>query len=233
MNPLQALIERNLRGIGSIVCFASGKGGVGKSILSSACALLLARNGKRVGLLDLDLHGPSIPHILGLSLSPVEDRGILPPEHRGVKVLSLEFFTKGACPMLGTEIQETLGEIFSITRWGELDHLLVDLPPGMGEELLEILGFGPKFLVITTPSSLAWHTARKLLDLLLRSGAEVLGVVENMVSGEPSTKTEVERMGLKHVSIGFDPQVEERMGGDFPPPGLSRDVEKMIREMGI
>jgi len=230
MSSLALLAKENLRQVKRVICFASGKGGVGKSVLCCASALRLGS--ERVGVLDLDLHGSSVPSILGVSGIPREEKGLLPVEGRGVKVFSMGLLFD-TCPLLGPEISEALLEILAIVRWGELDFLLVDLPPGLGEEIFDLVPFRPKFVVVVTPSVLAWETARKLLHLLRRARAEILGVVENMCTEGPRWRGEVARMGLKHSWVGFDPQVEASLGEGFPPQKLSADVGRMLSELGV
>jgi ATP-binding protein involved in chromosome partitioning len=230
MSSLALLAGENLRRVKRVICFASGKGGVGKSVLCCASALRLGPG--KVGVLDLDLHGPSVPSILGVSGTPREERGLLPVEGRGLKVFSMGFLFD-TCPLLGPEISEALLEILAIVRWGELDFLLVDLPPGMGEEILDLLPFKPQFVVVVTPSVLAWQTANKLLRLLRRARAEIPGVVENMCTGRPRWAEEVSGMGLKHSWVGFDPQVEASLGEGFPPQRLYEDVGRMLSELGV
>jgi ATP-binding protein involved in chromosome partitioning len=230
MNSLSLMAEENLKGIERVVCFASGKGGVGKSVLCSASALMLVP--RSVGLLDLDIHGSSVPLIFGVKGVPREEKGLLPLETRGIKVFSMGFMFD-SCPLLGSEISETIREIFAIVKWGKLDFLLIDMPPGMGEEILEILPFRPQFVVVTTPSPIAWEVARKLVHLLRRARAQILGVIENMCMNEPRLRDKVLQLGLKHSWVRFDPQLDESFGEKFPPPQLSEDVNRTLGELGI
>ena len=170
----------------SIVAVASGKGGVGKSTVSANLALALAATGAKVGLMDADVYGPSIPTILGITELPkqtVEDR-ILPVKKYGIKVISMGFFVpKGQAviwrgPMLHKMIQDFLG----VVDWGDLDILLIDLPPGTGDIQLSLCQTIPitGAVIISTPQDVSWNVAQKAIVMFDKLNAPILGIIENM-----------------------------------------------------
>ena len=172
--------------IKSIVAIASGKGGVGKSTVSANLALALAAGGAKVGLMDADVYGPSIPMILGITETPkqtAEDR-ILPVEKYGIKVISMGFFVpKGQAviwrgPMLHKMIQDFLG----VVDWGELDFLIIDLPPGTGDIQLSLCQTIPitGAVIVSTPQDVAWNVAQKAIVMFDKLNAPILGIIENM-----------------------------------------------------
>lgn len=231
MDYRRALISEVCGRVGRIVCFTSGKGGVGKSVVCAASAILLSKKGK-VGVFDFDLHGCSIPKILGIREFPREENGLLPVEARGIKVFSIGLMTE-PLPVFGDEILETILEAFAIVNWGEVDFLLVDMPPGMGEELSLAIELKPSFIVVTTASTLSWGVSKRLIHILRRAQTRILGVVENMSTGEPVLKREIEEMGLGHALVRFDRELENSIGENFPPKKFSEDVERMLHEFGI
>ena len=169
-----------------VIPVASGKGGVGKSTVSANLALALANCGAKVGLMDADVYGPSIPTILGITEGPevAEDRTIIPVEHDGLKVISMGFFMKPdeaviwRGPMLHKTVQQFLGGV----RWGELDYLLVDLPPGTGDvqlslcQSISLTGA----VVVSTPQDVALNVAQKAIVMFRKLNAPILGIIENM-----------------------------------------------------
>jgi len=172
-------------GVRNVVAIASGKGGVGKSTLSANLAAALARTGARVGLMDADVYGPSIPAMMGARDVPVDLGDRLQPVIRhGVKIISMGFFLKEGQavvwrgPMLHKMVREFLGDV----EWGELDYLLVDLPPGTGDIQLSLCQAIPLTgaLIVSTPQDVAVDVARKAIAMFDKLNAPVLGMVENM-----------------------------------------------------
>ena len=177
--------QKLLPGVKNVVPVASGKGGVGKSTVSANLALALARMGARVGLLDADVYGPSIPLIMGVTEPPrtVGER-LVPAEQYGVKVMSTGFFVpEGQAviwrgPMLSKMIEQFLGGV----EWGELDYLVVDLPPGTGDVQLTLCQKIPLTgaAVVTTPQDVAVRVAEKAIIMFDKLNCPVLGIIENM-----------------------------------------------------
>ncbi len=172
--------------IKNVIPIASGKGGVGKSTVSANLALALSHSGARVGLMDADVYGPSIPTILGISAQPEVDaqNRITPIVQHGVKVISMGFFMKPEeavvwrGPMLHKTVQQFLGGVL----WGELDYLLVDLPPGTGDVQLSLCQSIPitGAVIVSTPQDVALNVAQKAITMFKKLNAPVLGIIENM-----------------------------------------------------
>jgi ATP-binding protein involved in chromosome partitioning len=172
--------------IKNVIPVASGKGGVGKSTVSANLAHALARSGARVGIMDADVYGPSIPAILGVSGQPEvdEQQRILPVEHDGLKVISMGFFVKPEeaivwrGPMLHKTVQQFLGGVL----WGELDYLIIDLPPGSGDVPLSLCQSIPitGAVVVSTPQPVALNVAQKAIAMFKKLNVPILGIIENM-----------------------------------------------------
>lgn len=220
VDPRISVIGDRLGGIGRIIAVSSGKGGVGKSFVATTVALALARKGYRVGLFDLDFTSPSTHIILGAGeVEPKEDKGLLPPVVNGLEYMSLIYYSGGqAAPLRGEDTSNALIELLAVTRWGKLDYLVIDMPPGIGDAVLDLIRLvrNIEFLVVTTPSRLAFETVRKFATLLQELKVPILGVVENMKMSESSTiRTKTEEMGIKFLAeIPFDPNVEEAIGNE-------------------
>lgn len=167
------------------ISIASGKGGVGKSTVSVNLAIALARLGKKVGLIDADIYGFSVPDMMGIDKSPVvRGQTIIPVERFGVKVISMGFFVEDNMPVVwrGPMLGKVLDQFFRDVEWGELDYLLLDLPPGTGDVALDIHQMLPasKEIVITTPHPTAAFVAARAGAMAIQTDHEVLGVIENM-----------------------------------------------------
>ncbi|EGP9129406.1 ATP-binding protein [Listeria monocytogenes] len=167
------------------LAIASGKGGVGKSTVSANLAVALAKQGKKVGLLDADIYGFSIPVLLGTTEFPRKENGqIIPVETQGIQMISMDFFVEPGepviwrGPMLGKMIKMFLEEV----RWGKLDYLLIDLPPGTGDVALDIHTLIPKCneLIVTTPHYAAASVASRAGYMAAKNNHKIIGVIENM-----------------------------------------------------
>lgn len=173
------------------IAVASGKGGVGKSTVTVNLAAALARQGKRVGLIDADIYGFSVPDMMGIEEGPVVEEGtIIPVERFGVKVMSMGFFIRENNPVIwrGPMLGKMLRQFFSDVGWGELDYMLLDLPPGTGDVALDVHQMLPhsKEIIVTTPHATAAFVAARAGAMALQTDHEVLGVVENMAYYECS-----------------------------------------------
>jgi ATP-binding protein involved in chromosome partitioning len=187
-NPTQAPVTNRLPHVANVVCVASGKGGVGKSTVASNLALALAQDGQRVGLLDADIYGPSMPTMLGMvdarPTASADGKGIAPIIAHGIKVMSMGFMmnTDDAVvwrgPMLGKALQQFIEDV----DWGELDVLVLDMPPGTGDVQLSLAQLLPVSgaVVVTTPQDVAFADVRRALKMLSNTRTPILGLVENM-----------------------------------------------------
>ncbi|HWI08413.1 MAG TPA: P-loop NTPase [Solirubrobacteraceae bacterium] len=173
--------------VGNVLCIGSGKGGVGKSTLTANLAAALTLDGKRVGVLDADVWGYSIPRMFGLGgerppVSP--ERKIVPLQAHGVKVMSIGFFVEedAAVVWRGPMLHKALTQFLEDVAWGELDYLLVDLPPGTGDVSMTLAQLLPQaqFLIVTTPQPTAQKVARRAAQMAAKVSLEIAGIVENM-----------------------------------------------------
>jgi ATP-binding protein involved in chromosome partitioning len=174
-----------LDSIANIIAIGSGKGGVGKSTTAVNLALALQREGARVGLLDADIYGPSIPAMLGVKGQPsIDGEKIVPKEAYGLKVMSIGFLVEEDTPMIwrGPMVTSALQQLLNETLWGNLDYLIIDLPPGTGDIQLTLAQRIPTSgaVIVTTPQDIALLDARKALYMFRKVEVPVLGVVENM-----------------------------------------------------
>lgn len=186
--------------------------------MASTLALTLADRGYSVGLFDLDFTSPSTHVILGIQdVGPTEEKGIVPPKVHGVEYMSIIYYSRDCVtPLRGTDVSNALIELLSVTRWGKLDYLILDLPPGIGDLTLDLLRLikDIRFLIITTSSALAFETVRKLAELLKELGIPVIGVIENMKMDQSSSvKTETKKLDLNPLgNIPYDATIEEAIG---------------------
>jgi len=175
-----------LPGIGAVIAVASGKGGVGKSTTSVNLALALVTLGQRVGLLDADIYGPSQPRMLGITGKPRSPDGkkLMPMENYGIRVMSMGFLVDEDAPMIwrGPMVQSAIQQMVSDVAWGELDVLVVDLPPGTGDAQLTMAQRVPLAgaVIVSTPQDIALLDARKALNMFRKVDVPVLGIIENM-----------------------------------------------------
>ncbi|HNR66192.1 MAG TPA: P-loop NTPase, partial [Atribacterota bacterium] len=192
-----------------IIPVVSGKGGVGKSVVSTALSLALAERHK-TGLLDLDFWGASAHILLNASDQfPEEEKGILPEEIRGVKFMSVSYYTQDKpLPIRGKEYSDAFLELMAVTRWNDIECLVIDMPPGMADPFLDLLQYvkNGSFLVITTSSRLSSNIVSKTLKILKEQNLKVLGLIENMRSvGDDSERIRdlANSFNVKH--LGYIP----------------------------
>ncbi len=175
-----------LPGVGAIVAVGSGKGGVGKTTLAVNLAVVLAQMGHKVGLLDADIYGPNVPIMLGISAQPKvrADNRIEPLEIHGLKVISVGFLNPGDKPLIwrGPMLHSIIKQFLGSVVWGELDYLVVDLPPGTGDVALSLIQTVPLTgaIVVSTPSDVSLQDARKAIEMFRQMKVDLVGVVENM-----------------------------------------------------
>ena len=234
MDPRTSVIDKRIGKVKRIVAVAGGKGGIGKSLVSCTMALNLSNMGYKVGLLDLDFSGPSDHLILGTDnlVQPKEEKGVIPPSVFGIKFFSLVFYSgKNPSPLKGIDISNIIKEIFCIIRWGDLDVLVIDMPPGMGDAILEPMGLiNPEFLVVTTPSLISVGTVTKFLSLLKETKTPFLGVLENMKIKETSK----EFFGRDFLgSIKLDLDLEKALGNpeELMKTKFSRELREIMEKV--
>lgn len=238
-DPRLELIEHRLSNVKRIIAVSSGKGGVGKSIVSVALALGLRGKNLKVGLFDLDFTSPSTHVILGVKdLQPIEDYGIVPPVVEGLNYMSITFYAfDNPVPLRGIDVSNALVELMAITRWGELDYLIIDMPPGLGDITLDMMRLVKhiSFLVITTPSIVAFETVKKLLSLSNSLKIPILGVIENMVMDHKSRiRDESEKLSVRYLGeIEYDSNLEDSIGNieKLKKTRFYGSVERIIKEL--
>jgi ATP-binding protein involved in chromosome partitioning len=175
-----------LPGVGAIVAVGSGKGGVGKTTLAVNLAIVLSKLGFKVGLLDADVYGPNVPLMLGINAQPkvLGDNRIEPLEAHGLKVISVGFLNPGDKPLIwrGPMLHSIIKQFLGSVVWGELDYLIVDLPPGTGDVALSLIQTVPLTgaIVVSTPSDVSLQDARKAIEMFRQMKVDLVGMVENM-----------------------------------------------------
>ncbi len=216
MDPRPQVISKRFAKIRNIIAVAGAKGGVGKSSLSSLLALDLANKGYKTGLLDLDFYGPCSHLILGIEQTlPEEDQGIIPPTVKDIKFMSMFYYSEDRpTPMRGTDISNSILELLAITQWGELDFLIMDMPPGIGEATLDAIRYIQeiKFLLVTTPSKVSFGTTAKLIKLLKKIDKPILGLIENLKSSGQTIKDKAESSNIEYLGeIKYDNNLESSL----------------------
>src|ERR1700726_3321341 len=184
--PMPQPERHPIPGVKNLVAVASGKGGVGKTTVAVNLALALAKLGNKVGLLDADVYGPNVPIMLGTLEQPqaLQDKRIIPVEVQGIKMISMGLLSPGDKPMIwrGPILHSVITQFLRSVLWGELDYLIIDLPPGTGDVQLTLIQTVAVTgaVVVTTPSTVALADVRKAIEMFRQVNVEVLGVVENM-----------------------------------------------------
>lgn len=232
----QAPTKAPIEGVRNLIAVASGKGGVGKTTVAVNLAIALKKLGASVGLLDADVYGPNVPLMLGTSEQPraLDERTIVPVQAYDVKIISMGLLNPGDKPLVwrGPMLHSVMQQFLRSVRWGQLDYLVVDLPPGTGDVQLSLIQTVSVTgaVIVTTPSIVALADVRRAIEMFRQVNVEILGVVENMsyfncphCSGRIDVfgHGEGERLS-KSFSIPFlgeieiDPQI--RIGGDTGKP---------------
>jgi ATP-binding protein involved in chromosome partitioning len=241
MNPQQQPqpAKMPIPGVRHLVAVGSGKGGVGKTTVAVNLSLALAALGRKVGLLDADVYGPNVPLMMGTNEPPraTGDR-IHPLDKFGVKLMSMGFLNPGDKPLVwrGPMLHSVIQQFLRKVEWGELDYLIIDLPPGTGDVALSLIQTAPLSgaIVVTTPSDVSLEDARKAVNMFGQVRVPILGLVENMsflvapgsgeridVFGHGGGKRTAEQMNVPFLGeLALDPEV--RIGGDTGQPVTAR-----------
>jgi ATP-binding protein involved in chromosome partitioning len=218
MDPRLTVIEKRLANVKRLIAVGGGKGGIGKSSVASILALTLAKAGHKVGLLDLDFCGPSAHVILGIKdVYPTEEMGVHPPEIHGIRFMSIIYYAgDNPSPLRGIDISNAIIELLAITQWGELDFLVIDMPPGTGDSTLDAIRLMKRmeFLIVTTRSKVALETVKKAVQMLKELQVPIVGIVENMRMAQSGNVEETAKQtGIPFLgAIDFDTDMEQALG---------------------
>jgi ATP-binding protein involved in chromosome partitioning len=233
---MQQPVRQPIPGVKNLVAIASGKGGVGKTTVAVNLALALSKLGHKVGLMDADVYGPNVPIMLGAHTEPqaTQDKRIIPVMAQGIKMISMGLLNPGDKPMIwrGPMLHSVITQFLRSVDWGELDYLLIDLPPGTGDVQLTLIQTVAVTgaVIVTTPSTVALADVRKAIEMFRQVNVEVLGVVENMstfscphcgkavdIFGHGDGATTAREYGVPLLGeIEIDPRI--RVGGDTGKP---------------
>ena len=218
IDPRGFVVEDRLAGVSRIIGVTGSKGGIGKSVIASTLALALADDGKRVGLFDLDFTSPSDHVVLGVERSfPHEEFGIDPHLTHGIHMMSVAFFSgDAALPLRGAAATSALLELLAITRWGDLDVLVLDMPPGLGDTNLDVIRLLPRleFLLVGNGSRVVIESVRRALRLFCDLEVAMLGLVENMSRGQSGAVASLaDHYAVPFLgSIPYDETLEAALG---------------------
>jgi ATP-binding protein involved in chromosome partitioning len=219
IDPRGSVIQGRLAGIGRVAAFCSAKGGVGKTLCTAVAGVALAARGRKVGILDLDFQGSTAHLFLGVKpRMPAEEKGILPlSAAENLWLMSAAIFAGDrALALRGPEISDAILELLAVTRWGALDVLLIDMPPGIGEEVLDLARLVPRMeaLVVSTPSAASTAVVERLLSFLAEMKVAVTGLIANMVraDSEPVRRLAA-RFGVPFAGcVDYEPGLEQALG---------------------
>jgi ATP-binding protein involved in chromosome partitioning len=237
----RGLIDKPIR---NAVAIGSGKGGVGKTTIAVNASVALAQVGAKVGLLDADIYGPNVPIMMGVDrLPPPQNERMIPAEAYGVKLISMSFLVKPEQPLIwrGPMLHSAIRQFIADVEWGELDYLIIDLPPGTGDAPLSVSQSLPLSgaVIVTLPQQVSLDDARRGLEMFRTMKVPILGIVENMsyleladgtkmdVFGEGGAKKLAEEAGAPYLGmIPLDPTVRE--GGDAGVPVIIGHPESNV-----
>jgi ATP-binding protein involved in chromosome partitioning len=237
MTPPQpaAVPKVPIPGVKNLIAIGSGKGGVGKTTVAVNLAIALSALGRKTGLMDADVYGPNVPLMMGINRTPLaHGERIQPLENFGVRIMSMGFLNPGDKPLVwrGPMLHSVIQQFLRGVDWGELDYLLIDLPPGTGDVQLSLMQTAPVTgaVIVTTPSTVALDDARKAVHMFHQVKVPVIGLIENMsyfvnpstgdhidVFGKGGGKKTADDMGIRFLGqLALDPAV--RIGGDTGTP---------------
>jgi ATP-binding protein involved in chromosome partitioning len=237
-----------IEGIKNIIAIASGKGGVGKSTISINIASAFSSIGKKVGILDADIHGPSVPHMLGLKGKPEVNnkKKIIPFEFGDMKVMSIGFLLNDDQPVVwrGPMVHSAIKQMATDTDWGELDILIIDMPPGTGDAQITVSQHLPLdgAIIVSTPQPVALNDAIKAIGMFKKVNIDIIGIIENMsylllgdgtkenIFGENGAKEMSKRLNIKFINeIPLDKKIRESSDNGIPfviacPESPTKDI---------
>jgi ATP-binding protein involved in chromosome partitioning len=227
-----------LPGVQNVIAVGSGKGGVGKTTIAVNLSVALAKLGYKVGLLDADIYGPNVPLMMGVNRQPdvLGENRIAPNTNHGVKIISVGFISPGDRPLVwrGPMLHSIIKQFLQQVEWGELDFLIVDLPPGTGDVVISLFQTVPLTgaLVVSTPSDVSLQDARKAIEMFRGVKVDVLGIIENMshfhcpycqheidIFSKGGVERTAKQFGVPYLgAVELDPDV--RKGGDTGLPAV-------------
>jgi ATP-binding protein involved in chromosome partitioning len=236
IDPRLGIINKRLENVKRIIAVSGGKWGIGKSSIASITALCLSKKGYKVGLLDLDFSGPSSHVILGIEgVYPEEKKGIVPPEVYGIRFMSIIYFAgNNPSPLRGNDVSNAIVELLAITLWDSLDVLIMDMPPGIGDAILDVIRLIKRmeFLIVTTQSKVATEVMKKEVKMLKELGIPIVGVLENMRIRElSSVEKEIEHFKIPMLgAIDFDTTFEDTIGDvdKILESGFAKQLQKIV-----
>lgn len=217
-DPRRVVVEERLAGVQRIIGVTGSKGGIGKSVIAATLALALADGGKRVGLFDLDFTSPSDHVVLGIDRRfPTEEFGIDPHLAHGIHLMSVAFFAGDApVPLRGDQATSALLELLAITRWGDLDVLILDMPPGIGDTSLDVIRLIPRleFLLVGNGSKVVVESVGRALRLFTELEVPMLGLLENLQrDGGGAVEALAQSVRVPYLgAVPFDPSLEDALG---------------------
>jgi ATP-binding protein involved in chromosome partitioning len=242
------MMRKHLGRVKKVLLVLSGKGGVGKSVISATLSAMMADSGLRVGLMDADIYGPSSALLYNAHELPEEgEEGLTPPTRCGVKVMSVDLFAPGKpIPLSGSAAQQVVLELLALTDWGDLDYLVVDMPPATGDIMLSFTSLGMKdvaAVVVSMPDRLSINVAHRVLALLRSGRVQTVGILGNMLRASNSgglrklsKEFNVPLLGLLHYDAGVTKAVEESdidglLATEFARE-LGRSMKQLTRSIG-
>jgi ATP-binding protein involved in chromosome partitioning len=239
IDPRISVIDKRLKNVKRIIAVSGGKGGIGKSVVSSLLALCLAKNGKKVGLLDLDLSSPTTHVILGINkVCPTEDKGLIPPViFNNISFMSVIYFSgNNPSPLRGNDVSNAIIELLAITIWNDLDFLIIDMPPGISDTSLDVIRLIKRmeYLIVTIPSRVALEVTKKEVKVLKELGIRIAGVLENMRRDEKAfVEEEINNLNISILgSIDFEDTFENAIGNakKLLHTNFATKLDKIVRD---
>jgi ATP-binding protein involved in chromosome partitioning len=241
MDPRIKGITKRLEGINKVIAVSGGKGGVGKSSFAAVLALALSEAGHKVGLIDLDFWGPCAHIMLGVQPRefPEENKGIVPPEVGGIKFMSIVYYTEDKdLALRRVDYEQAVIELLAVTQWGPLDYLIMDMPPGIGDVMLDVIQVIKRveFCIVATDSRLVMETVKKTIKMLKQLELPILGVVQNMKEKDLSIMEQIEIQDVPYIGeVDLDLGLEHAVGDPekLLQTMFAKDIHDLLKRAGI